>query len=212
MSRLAALFAERRTHPTDDLIGRLAREEPEVSQASDRTVLDVRLILAASVQTTSSMIGLTALSVLRREPQQWYFQSDSDCLAAVVEEALRYWSVVQTGPRRVAREPVQVGGRFLDAGDGVIVSLPAANRDPEAFDGDAEMVGLYTDAPRRRHLAFGYGPHQCLGQNLARTVLHNVLKTLVTRVPDIRLATDPGSLHFTGHAVIYGVERLPVTW
>ena len=209
VERLAALFAARRDRPTDDLIGRLAHDAPD---ASDQTVLDVRLILAASVQTTSSMIGLTALSMLRLEPRQRNLLAEPDRLAAVVEEALRYWSVVQTGPRRVAREPVRVGDRLLGAGDGAIVSLPAANRDPEAFDGDVETMDLEMDAPRRRHLAFGYGPHQCLGQNFARTVLHGVLKTVVTRIPNLHLAADPDELRFTDHAVIYGVEHLPVAW
>jgi cytochrome P450 monooxygenase len=221
VARLAALVAQRRDHPTDDLIGRLAREEPHEPDAPnepdgpdgpEQTVRDIRLILAASVQTTSSMISLSALSLLRRDPRQRDFLADPEHLAAVVEEALRYWSVVQTGPRRVAREPVHVGDLRLKAGDGAIVSLPAANRDPAAFDGDPETVDLDLRCPRRRHLAFGYGPHQCLGQNFARMVLHGVLKTVITLLPNLRLAADPDSLSFTDHAVIYGVERLPLTW
>jgi cytochrome P450 len=206
---LAALLAERRERPSDDLLGRLAHRDPA---AAAQTVLDVRLILAAGVQTTSSMIGLTALSILDREPRRRGPLSDPDRLAAVVEEALRYWSVVQTGPRRVAREPVRVGGRSLAAGVGAIVCLPAANRDREAFEGEVETANLDMPAPRRRHLAFGYGPHQCLGQNFARIVLRGVFEVVLARIPDLRLAEPRDTLRFTDHAVIFGLERLRVAW
>lgn len=172
---LARLRALVRRGPADDLTGRLVASG-ELTE--DEAVVNLRLVVAASVQTTSSMIGLAVLSRLTDPSRS-------------VDDLLADWSVVQTGPRRVAVADTSIGGVPVRAGEGVVVSLPAANA---------------SRPPGAGHVAFGFGPHQCLGQHLARTELDEVLNGLFP----VRPATP--DLRTYDASVIYGVESLPVTW
>ncbi len=104
---------------------------------------------------------------------------------------------------------MEIGGASIGAGEGVIVSTLSANWDPAAFKDPAE---LDVERGARHHLAFGFGPHQCLGQNLARMELQIVFDTLFRRIPTLRLAAPAEDLPFKSDAVIYGMHELPVTW
>jgi cytochrome P450 len=127
-----------------------------------------------------------------------------------VEEFLRYFSVAAelTG-YRAALADIEIGGVLIREGDGIIALSSAANRDPDVF---AEPDDLNVARGAQHHVAFGYGPHQCLGQNLARIELDVALSTLFTRIPDLRLAVPMSELPFKQDASIYGLHRLPVTW
>jgi cytochrome P450 len=104
---------------------------------------------------------------------------------------------------------VEIGGVLVHAGEGVIALGNAANRDPAAFDnGDA----LDIERGARHHVAFGFGAHQCLGQNLARMELQIVFDTLFHRVPGLRLAATVDELPFKNDAAIFGLYELPVSW
>ena len=128
-----------------------------------------------------------------------------------VESSLsaRLVSPVQFSPRRVARVDVEIGGVTVRAGDGLFLLLGSANRDAAMFpDPDALDVGR--DAAR--HLAFGFGIHQCLGQTLARIELRIVFETILRRLPALRLAVPADALRFKDDMQIYGVHALPVAW
>ncbi|PRY39508.1 cytochrome P450 [Umezawaea tangerina] len=109
----------------------------------------------------------------------------------------------------MAVQDVELGGVTIRAGEGVLGLLHSANRDPEAFEKPDEL-----DIARgaRHHVAFGFGPHQCLGQNLARIELQTVIDTLFRRIPDLALAKPLEELDFKDTGVIYGLHSLPVTW
>jgi cytochrome P450 len=125
-----------------------------------------------------------------------------------VEESLRYFSIADPIPR-VATEDVEVGGVTIKAGDGVIASGYAANFDPGATADPAEFeVGRGT----RSHVAFGYGPHQCLGQNLARQELEIVFETLFRRIPGLKLDLPVEDIQFKVDGAVYGIHELPVSW
>ena len=94
-------------------------------------------------------------------------------------------------------------------GDGVFALNPAANRDPAIFP-DPDRLDVHRDA--RRHLAFGFGIHQCLGQILARLELQVVLPLLLQRLPGLRIAANAGEIRFKDDMQIYGVHNLPVAW
>ena len=100
-----------------------------------------------------------------------------------------------------------VGG--VRAGDGVIICGPAADRDETVF---ADADRLDVERGSRRHLAFGHGPHQCIGQNVARLELEVVLATLLRRIPGLRLAVGFDELRFKEDSSFYGLHSLPVTW
>jgi cytochrome P450 len=122
---------------------------------------------------------------------------------------LRYWTIVQTEPRRFAREDIEVGGQLIKAGEGIICSLAAANRDPAVFAAPDELDITRTE---RRHMAFGHGVHQCLGQNLARVEMQAAFPRLFQRLPGLRLAVPEEELRFRDTHIVYGLHELPVTW
>ncbi|HEY0001289.1 MAG TPA: cytochrome P450, partial [Actinoplanes sp.] len=129
--------------------------------------------------------------------------------AGAVEEMLRYFTIVDTVVARMATADTMVGDVPIRAGEGVLTLGLIANRDPDVF-ADPDTFDLERSA--RHHVAFGFGPHQCLGQNLARAELQAVFETLIRRVPTLRLAADVADLPFKEDAAIYGLYSLPVTW
>ncbi len=106
-------------------------------------------------------------------------------------------------------EDIEVAGRTIKAGEGVIMPNDIGNRDPDAFP-DPDRLDLSREA--RHHVAFGFGVHQCVGQPLARVELQVVYSTLYKRIPTLALATDLDRIQFKHDASVYGVHELPVTW
>jgi cytochrome P450 len=117
--------------------------------------------------------------------------------------------VLHVGARRVAMEDIDVNGKLVKAGEGVICSIPAANRDPDLFP-DPDRFDVERDAAR--HVAFGFGIHQCLGQVLARAELRIVYGSLFNRLPNLRLAIPFEKLRFRHDMFVYGVHELPLAW
>ena len=125
-------------------------------------------------------------------------------IPTAVEEFLRAYAPV-TMARQVVNE-IEVGGCPMQAGKLVMLSFPAANRDPRAFT-DADRVII--DRPDNRHAAFGLGIHRCIGSNLARMEITVALEEWLRRIPEFRLA-DPASVSWSSGPV-RGPRRLPLT-
>ncbi|WP_246277624.1 cytochrome P450 [Phytohabitans rumicis] len=190
----------------DDLLSRLAaRRNAEFDH--DQLVGLAMLLLIAGFESTASMIVLGVV-VLLEHGGAAAVPKDPAALGLAVEELLRYLSIVDTMPR-VATADIEVGGVTIPAGDGVLLSFASANHDADTFD---DPAGLRLGRGSRQHVAFGYGAHQCLGQNLARAELEIVFRSLFTRVPGLRLAVPLADLPFKRDASVYGLDRLPVTW
>lgn len=215
---LEALVDEKVAHPADDLLSRLAAEYLATGHLTRTDVAQTGvLLLVAGHETTANMIALGTLALLRH-PDQLAAVRDTDdpkLIAGAVEELLRYLTIVHTGRRRVALEDIEIGGRVIRAGDGVILSNDIGNRDEAAFPGSPgspgpEQLDVHRDA--RRHVAFGFGPHQCLGQPLARVELQVVYGTLYRRLPSLRLAVPFEDVPFKHDGLVYGVYELPVAW
>lgn len=209
---LVELVRRRERDPGDDFISRMAVRHVR-SGAMSHDVLGgmALLLLTAGHDTTANMIALGVLALLRH-PGQLARLRDSDdprVAAQVAEEMLRYLTIVQRGIRRIAVEDVRVGGRLVRAGEGVIAAINVANRDPERFGAGDE---LDTTRHARAHLAFGYGPHQCLGQALARVELQEAYAGIARRIPGLRLAVAEDELRFKSDMAVYGVHELPVDW
>ena len=128
---------------------------------------------------------------------------------SAVEELLRYFSPADAALLRVAAEDVEIGGVTIKADEGVFISGLSANWDPAAFSAP-DRLDITREA--RHHIAFGYGPHRCLGENLARQELRTVFGTLFRRVPGLRLAVPVEDIDLKVNDTIYGAYRLPVTW
>jgi cytochrome P450 len=146
--------------------------------------------------------------VLLTHPDQLdEIRRDPELLPGAIEELLRYVSMLFILVR-TAKEDTEVAGQPVCAGDGLIVGPALANKDPRAFP-DPDRFDIHRD--NRHHVAFGFGPHQCLGQPVARLELGIVLETLLRRIPTLRLAVHPGDVPFKATNLV-GVASLPVTW
>ncbi|MCX5214874.1 cytochrome P450 [Kitasatospora sp. NBC_00240] len=203
---LTELAARKKREPADDMLSRLAARE-DVSPAEIAST--GLLLLVAGHETTANMTALSTVALLRRPEQAARLRADPGLVRGAVEELLRYLTIVQSGLARVAVEDVDLGGTLVRAGQGVLAMLSTANRDEELF-GAADELEVSRDA--RRHLAFGFGVHQCLGQPLARAELQIALETLLRRLPGLRITVPEEQLVFRGHSVVYGVDSLPVAW
>jgi cytochrome P450 len=206
---LAGLLAQKRAEgTTSDLLGLLANESDPFPD--DQLIFLGQGLLAAGHETTANLMGLCVLALLENPGQREAFVRQPDNVAAAVDELLRY--LVPIGgagglPRR-ATEDVEVGGQLVRKDEWVAVSL-YANYD-EALCPHATELDL--NRPTPPHLAFGFGPHQCLGQNLARAELQIMLTGLFTRFPTLRLTRDVRELPYREDMLVYGVYELPVTW
>ncbi|MFI5916062.1 cytochrome P450 [Dactylosporangium sp. NPDC051541] len=196
--------------PQDDLLGRLVVKNRE-SGVLDHTNLVgmARLLLFAGHETTANMISLGVVTLLEHPEQLAAVRADPALMPKAVEELLRYFSILDVATARVATVDMEVAGTLIRAGEGLIAIGSGANRDAEAFENPDDF-----DISRgaRHHVAFGYGVHQCLGQNLARLELEIVLNTLFRRIPGLRLAVPVGELSFKHDANVYGINEVPVTW
>ncbi|MGW1749146.1 cytochrome P450 [Streptomyces sp. NPDC002092] len=165
-------------------------------------------LLVAGHETTANMIGLSILTLLEH-PEQWArLRADPGLIPGAVEELLRFLSVADE-LQRVAAADIEVGSVVIKEGDGVYLPNAAANRSADVFtDPDTLDVGRGT----RHHLAFGYGVHQCIGQNLARAELEISLDRLTERMPALRLAEPVERLGTKPGGSVQGIVRLPVTW
>jgi cytochrome P450 len=204
---LAELFADRQRNPQDDLFSRLISRGGDDPLTMEELVVLGLSLLVAGHETTANMIALGTLALLEHPAQR------DVVLAAperAVEELLRYLSVVQFGVLRYATEDVQVGARSVKAGEWLVAALNSANRDEDLFAG-GDKLDFHRESPRT-HVAFGFGAHQCIGQQLARVELQEALTRLFRRVPDLRLAVPPESLAYKHNTLVYGVRELPVAW
>jgi cytochrome P450 len=203
---ITGLVRAKRQHPADDLLSGLARDDT----LTDEELTSVgALLLVAGHETTANMLALGTLTLLRRPDRLAQLAADPALLDRAVEELLRYLTIIQFGLVRLALADVPVGGVLVRAGESVVASLAAANRDPAHF-ADPEALDLAREyAP---HLAFGHGVHQCLGQQLARTEMRLGFGQLLARFPTLRLAVPPEDVPMREDTIVYGVGSLPVTW
>jgi cytochrome P450 len=198
--------AKRAAGSTDDLLGMLAND-PEPFPDDEIVFLGTGL-LAAGQETTTNTVGLCVLALLEHPKQRALFSADNADTA--VEELLRWLAPIGAGsllPRQ-AREDLELGGEAIRAGDWVAAS-PYANLDPAMCPHATE---LDLTRPYTEHLAFSHGPHQCLGQALARAELRIMLTSLFARFPDLALDRDPRTLRYRDDMLVYGAHELPVRW
>ncbi len=207
---LDELIRQKEMHPADDLLGRqLAKRRDAGSYDREELVSLAVLLLIAGHETTANMISLGTLALLENPADLAVIRDDPGATPGAVEELLRYFTIAESASSRVATEDVEIGGVLIRSGEGVVALAHAANRDPQAFP---EPDKLDIGRTSRHHLSFGFGAHQCLGQNLARVELETVFNTLFRRIPQLRLAARVEDLPFKDDASVYGLYGLPVTW
>ncbi len=209
---LDSLVAEKtRRGDGEDVLSQLARDLVVPGTIAHAELVTIAMtLLVAGFETTGNMIGLgTALFLRHPEQRALFLAADETAQAEAVEEVLRYLSVAQHPRQFAVREETTVGGCTLRPGDGVLISLPSANRDAAAFE-DPDVFDVRRSA--RGHLAFSHGTHQCLGQALARLELLLTFRTLFTRVPTLRAADEPGPYDVKRHSRVHGLNSFTVAW
>lgn len=201
----AAMAVDRRRHPTDDVTTRLLNGTVDGRPLTEREFLTMWLLLViAGNETTRHAISLGLAALLERPDVLHRWRGDPSLDATAAEELLR-WTTPISWHRRTVTRDTELAGRPLSAGDKILLSFRAANRDPRVFDRPDE---LRLDREPNHHVTFGRGgPHFCLGAHLARLEVRTVMRTLLDRTSDIRLAGTPRRLasnHF------HGLLELPV--
>jgi cytochrome P450 len=204
---LFEIVAKQRKNPGDGLIGSILREHgDEIDDIELGGLADG--VFLGGYETSASMLALGTL-VLLRDPENFArIRSEEGAVDSIVEELLRYLTVVQVAFPRFARHDQELFGQQVNKGDLVAVWLSGADRDTKVFGPDTE--DFYPQRAPAAHLAFGHGMHRCVGAELARMELRSAFTALAHRFPDLSLAVAPEQLRFRDFSIVYGVESLPV--
>ncbi|MGN6115200.1 MAG: cytochrome P450 [Nitrobacter sp.] len=206
---MTAYFAEqieaRKAHPTDDLISTLmnARDKDGQPLTDAHVQGSLRLLLIAGIDTTWSGIGSSLWHLAKTPADRERLIAEPKLLPTAIEEFLRAYSPV-TMAREVMKETT-VSGCPIKPGNMVLLSFPAANRDPAVFP-DADKVII--DRKENRHAAFGLGIHRCIGSNLARMEMLVAIEEWLKRIPDFRL--DPSRAVAWSEGTVRGPRQLPI--
>jgi cytochrome P450 len=209
VQEMSGYFAEqierRKKHSTDDLITTLMNARDKNGQPlSDAHVLgSLRLLLIAGIDTTWSAIGASLWHLAKTPRDRDRLIAEPELLPTAIEEFLRAYSPV-TMAREVIKE-TEISGYPIKPGNMVLLSFPAANRDPAVFP-DADKVVI--DRRENRHAAFGLGIHRCVGSNLARMEMTVAIEEWLKRIPDFRL--DPAGKVTWSEGTVRGPRQLPM--
>ncbi|GAA1299835.1 cytochrome P450 [Saccharothrix xinjiangensis] len=204
---LTALIAEKRANPGDDLLSALTRASDDGDRLTEAELVGTCLLLVvAGHETTVGLIGSAAEWLVRDERTRARLVGDPALIPRAVDELLRLTSPVSLTTPRFTEAPVRVGGTTIPEGEVVLVSLPAANRDPARFDAPDTF-----DADRANsHLAFGHGVHFCIGAPLARLEGEIALRHLLARFPRYARAVPADDLRPRRSLTVTGWRSLPV--
>ncbi|MFG2544748.1 cytochrome P450 [Streptomyces sp. NPDC048594] len=208
-SYLGELVDRKRKEPGEGLLDDLVRQQlSEGALDRDQLIAFAVILLVAGHETTANMISLGTFTLLRNPGRLAELRADPGLLPGAVEELMRMLSIAD-GLLRTAVEDIEVEGRTIRAGDGVVFATSVINRDETVYP---EPDTLDWHRPARHHVAFGFGIHQCLGQNLARAELEIALRSLFERLPELRLAAPAEEIPFKPGDTIQGMLELPVAW
>lgn len=208
MDDLLDFARARRAEPRDDLTSFLVEFEFDGNHLSDSQLLDILWnLIAGGVDTTTSQTALSLLHLAAHPQLRQQLTDAPELYSTAVDEYLRYFSVNQQLSRTVTRDVV-LGGQQLRRNDQLVLSWLAANHDEEEFDRPHDVI---LDRFPNRHLAFGLGPHRCIGSHLARTMFEVMLRAVLERIPGYRVDLN-GVDEYLGNPSMTGLGTLPVTF
>lgn len=208
--QLKELVELRRAEPDDNIVSRLVGFADEGKLTETNLLMQIGLLLGAGYDTTVKMITTGVLALLDHPEQAALLTKEPERAAVATEELLRYLTVAEYAPKRVAVEEIEIGGQTIRPGEGIICLISSANRDESMHERPDELDIERTTA--RDHLAFGSGIHLCVGHSVARMELEVVYGRLFSRIPDLRLAVDRAEIPFSKGLDVQGAKSLPVTW
>ncbi|MER5915131.1 cytochrome P450 [Streptomyces sp. NPDC001982] len=208
---LEDLITAKERDPGDDLLSQLIVRHARKGEIShEQVVATARMLLTGGHDTTASMTALGTLILLLHPDQMARLRADRSLLPNAVEEMLRFFTITHIGRRRVAVADIERAGVTVRAGDGIIADHKMANRDPSKF---AEPNTFDISRDTAGHVAFGAGPHQCLGQQLARVELQVIFDRLLTRIPNLHLVGGIEDVRWRDEGVVtLGLDEMVVSW
>ncbi len=208
MEGVLKFAAARRTDPRDDLTSFLVQFEFDGKRLDHAQLLDILWnLIAGGVDTTTSQTALTLLHLGTHPDLRQQLLDRPELYRTAVDEFLRFFSINRQLSRTVTRDFV-LGGQQLRRNDQVIISWLGANHDEQEFERPDEVV---LDRAPNRHVAFGLGPHRCIGSHLARVMFEVMVKAVLDRIPDYQV--DVGGVHeYVGNPSMTGLGKLPVTF
>lgn len=209
---MAGLIAQRRREPTDDLLGALVYARDNGDKLTEMELVSIAGagLLTGGVETVSSALPSFVFTLLSNPDQLALLREDPSLMPTAVEELLRYVPINSAAMfARYAMEDLRLGDTLIRAGDPVLAALHAANRDPEVFEDPERLDLTRTHNP---HLAFGHGPHHCIGAQLARLELQEALTALLGRFPNLALADGPEGVEWEYGVIVRGPATLRITW
>ena len=200
--------AKRRADARDDMTSFLIQFEFDGQRLTDEQLLNILWnLIAGGVHTTTSQTALTLLHLGTHPELREHLIDHPELYRTAADEFLRYFSVNQTLSRTVTRD-VELNGQHLRKNDRVVISWLSANHDEQEFDRPDEII---LDRTPNRHLAFGLGPHRCIGSHLARLMSEVMVKAVLDRIPDYQVDLD-GVYQYLGNPSMTGLGKLPVTF
>jgi pentalenic acid synthase len=200
---------QKQREPGAGVLDELVHEQLRAGELDREDLIVLAIILlVAGHETTANMISLGTYTLLQHPDRMAELRADPALLPDAVEELMRMLSIAD-GLLRLAVEDIEVDGVTIRAGEGVVFSTSVINRDESVY---SDPDSLDWHRPTRHHVAFGFGIHQCLGQNLARAEMEIALRTLFERLPTLRLAAPPEEIPWKPGDTIQGMLELPVTW
>jgi pentalenolactone synthase len=209
VSYMHHLMARKRAHPGEDVITDLLAAHDDEHFGDDRIAELAATLLFAGHETTVTRIDHGTLLLLTHPDPRAALRRDPELVASAVEEILRVAAPGGGGLPRYAHDDIDIAGVRIRAGDAVLLSGVAANRDPAAFV-DPDRFDI--TRPANPHLSFGHGPRFCIGAGLARLELHAVFTALPQRFPTLELAVPLEELRLRDDLLTGGLTALPVTW
>ncbi|MFE6164367.1 cytochrome P450 [Streptomyces sp. NPDC056486] len=205
---MTGLIAAKRARPGDALLDRLISARDGDDQLSEEELVSLAvLLLVAGHETTTNFLGNAVLALLRHPHELDRLRRNPGDVPAALDELLRFDSPVSTATFRFTTEALHLGGTEIPGGTPVLVSLGAANRDPQRFP-SPDQLDLNRDTAA--HLSFGHGIHRCVGAPLARAEAEIALRAVLARFPTIRLAVSPDQLGWRRTRLVRGLVSLPV--
>jgi cytochrome P450 len=195
--------------PGEDLLTSWTTARDGGDELAEEEVLHLAIaVLVAGHETTANAIGNALWFLIEHSQEANRLRSEPDTLPAAIEELLRLQQPSDVFRLQIAMAPVEIGGIRIRPGDAVMALPFVANRDSRAFN----RPHCFTPGRGGDHLAFGTGPHYCLGAALARAELHIVLHTVLTRMPGLRMAVPRDAVGRKQEVMVGGLAELPVTW
>jgi cytochrome P450 len=207
---LASQFAARRARPGDDLLTGLVQARDNDDRLSEAELLVLAMaLLVAGYETTAHQITNMTYTLLTHPAQLRRLRQQPELLPGAVEEMLRFNVFASAMNARIATADVELGDVRVRAGEPVLCSRSSANRDEKVFTRAGDLDFSRDPNP---HVAFGYGPHFCLGANLARMELQVALGTILSQLPGLRIAVPEDSLVWHDRTMMRGLAAFPITW